>query len=92
MPEWDYFVGNANGRGLIRIEEAGRHVASMPRGEQSEIDAKRLTTAVNCHTNLLKALKVARKAMTNERYGKPRIGMEDACAVVDAAIAKAEPN
>ena len=50
---WTYFVGNANGRGLIRIEcglrstDAGHHIASMPRGPRSAADAKLLTEAVN---------------------------------------------
>lgn len=44
-----YFVGNANGRGLIRIEVdgTGEHVASMPRGFASEYRANRIATCVN---------------------------------------------
>jgi hypothetical protein len=43
----DYFVGNANGQGLIRIEQhgTGKHIASMPRGASSEADADRI---INC--------------------------------------------
>jgi hypothetical protein len=43
---WDYFVGNANGRGLIRVETAcqapvaGVHITSLARGVQSEADAR----------------------------------------------------
>jgi len=43
----DYFVGNSNGRGLIRIEYQGHHIASMPRGEQSETDAAFLTASAD---------------------------------------------
>lgn len=52
---WNYFVGNANGRGLIRIEVdgTGEHIASMPRGNKSE-DRARLMTAA---PDLLEALK-----------------------------------
>lgn len=52
---YDYFVGNANGRGLIRIEcgnesaDAGEHIASMPRGEKSERMARLLTNAASSY-------------------------------------------
>lgn len=42
---WDYFVGNANGRGLIRVEaaissdDAGEHICSFPRGPKGEAHA-----------------------------------------------------
>lgn len=48
---WDYFVGNANGRGLIRIEashlsdDGGHHIASMPRGKESEANARLIASA-----------------------------------------------
>jgi len=50
--ELTYFVGNANGRGLIRIEVAGtgEHVASMPRGQKSEVYAKLITNRYNSHS------------------------------------------
>lgn len=49
---WTYFVGNANGRGLIRIETAhdakpvaGVHIASMARGGVSEANARLIAAA-----------------------------------------------
>ena len=66
----NYFVGNANGKGLIRIETdadapvAGVHIASMPRGAQSEADAARLVLAWNCHEDMLEALKPKLSAKT----------------------------
>jgi hypothetical protein len=42
---WDYFVGNANGRGLVRVEaaltsdDAGEHICSFPRGSKGEAHA-----------------------------------------------------
>lgn len=49
---WDYFVGNADGRGLIRIEvsgeapkNCGQHIASMPRGAESEANARLIAAA-----------------------------------------------
>lgn len=59
---WDYFVGNANGRGLIRIEahcdsvEAGKHIASMPRGADSEANASFIVLACNSHYSLVEAI------------------------------------
>lgn len=61
-----YFVGNSNGRGLIRIETAhdapiaGIHIASMPRGDQSKADADFLVHAANCHAELLDGIRKAR--------------------------------
>ncbi|HXE09583.1 MAG TPA: hypothetical protein VN612_16895 [Acidobacteriaceae bacterium] len=49
---WTYFVGNANGRGLIRIETAhdakpvaGVHIASMARGGVSKANARLIAAA-----------------------------------------------
>ena len=48
---WTYFVGNANGRGLIRVEAdhdspaAGTHIASLTRDRVE--DAKLIISAVN---------------------------------------------
>ena len=44
---WDYFVGNANGRGLIRIEQLGTgvHIASLQRGAVSEANARLIAAA-----------------------------------------------
>lgn len=48
-PTLCYFVGNANGKGLIRIEidGTGEHVASMPRGEKSKEYAAFIVRACN---------------------------------------------
>jgi hypothetical protein len=48
---WDYFVGNANGRGLVRVEaaissdDAGEHICSFPRGSKGEAHAALLAEA-----------------------------------------------
>jgi hypothetical protein len=44
---WNYFVGDANGRGLIRIEQhnTGEHIASMLRNEASEANARLIAAA-----------------------------------------------
>jgi hypothetical protein len=57
-PTLDYFVGNANGRGLIRIEieGTGEHIASMPRGRTSEEWAAKITHRYNAHDALVAAL------------------------------------
>lgn len=77
---WNYFVGNANGRGLIRIEvdgshptEAGEHIASMPRGKKSERRAALIVRAVNCHEDLVKALETCLTA-EHERRKKLKPG------------------
>lgn len=58
---WTYFVGNTNGRGLIRIEVdgTGEHIASMPRGAISEARAAFIVRAVNSHAALIEALEWA---------------------------------
>ena len=45
----NYFVGNANGRGLIRIEVegTGEHIASLTRSKRNEAWAHRIVQAVN---------------------------------------------
>lgn len=78
---WDMFVGNANGKGLIRIEagcdseEPGRHIASMPRGAISEANAWLIVEAVNAHAVLVEALQSARsfivRELTTNNVGKP---------------------
>ncbi len=52
------FVGNANGRGLIRleIENTGKHIASMPRGSASEEYALEIMNRWNTHDELVSAL------------------------------------
>ncbi len=55
-----YFVGNANGRGLVRIEidgseeNAGFHIASMTRGKESW--AAEMVDRWNCHGDMIAAL------------------------------------
>lgn len=46
--------------------------------------------SVDHEYRLLAALKSARAAMTNQRYLKPRIGMEAECALCDAVISEVE--
>lgn len=60
-PRLTYFVGNANGHGLIRIEidGTGEHVASMPRGAKSEAYAEKIVRAVNSFDDLLEACRIA---------------------------------
>lgn len=65
----DYFVGNANGRGLIRIEacsespEAGDHIASLTRTAKNEANAKHIVLCWNTHEELVEALEGAAKAL-----------------------------
>ncbi len=48
---WTYFVGNANGRGLVRVEtardapHAGLFVCSMHRGAEAEANARLIAAA-----------------------------------------------
>lgn len=93
---WDYFVGNANGRGLIRIEQQGTgvHIASMPRGVVSEANARLIAAA----PDLLAALdalltfdRVERPAFRHKPIGAPgstaRIEQDKLIAIEDAARA-----
>jgi len=65
---WTYFVGNANGRGLIRIEveDTGEHITSMPRGAADEANAAHIVRCVNAHPRLVAALE--RFARYADRY------------------------
>lgn len=71
---WDCFVGNANGRGLVRIETsgdapaAGVHIASLPRGPQAEANGEYIY-AVDPPTvlRLISALETARADVENLR-------------------------
>ena len=60
-----YFVGNADGRGLVRVEaahdspEAGQHVASLPRGPLAKANAAFIIRACNAHDELVAALEGA---------------------------------
>lgn len=44
---WDYFIGSATGKGLIRIEQAetGKHIASLTRGEENIANASIMSAA-----------------------------------------------
>lgn len=50
---WDVYEGNANGKGLIRIEaghesrDAGQHVVAFPRGNRPSANADRVVACVN---------------------------------------------
>lgn len=96
----DCFVGNANGRGLIRLEgyQTGVHIASMPRGAQSEAYAAEICRRYNAHANLLAALenlltydRVVRPAFRSKPVGAPnssvRIDQDKLIALEDAALA-----
>lgn len=71
---WTYFVGNADGRGLIRIEVdrsadgAGTHIASMQRGTQSEANAAFIVRACNAHDGLVAALETAKEYIRQDMY------------------------
>lgn len=81
---WDYFVGNANGRGLIRVETAhdapvaGVHIASAVRGAESEANARLIAAA----PDMLAALKAM---VLNDTHT-----YRDCHRAALAAIAKAE--
>jgi len=63
---WEYFKGNANGKGLIRIESgidarpSGIHIASLTRTPENEANADFIITACNAHEDLVS---VAQKAL-----------------------------
>lgn len=74
--EWDYFVGNANGRGLIRIEQhgTGKIISTMVRGEISEANARRIVACVNAlegmDTEMLETLKSNLKMFVDDAYAR----------------------
>lgn len=84
---WDYFVGNANGRGLIRIEGegTGEHIASMPRGAVSESNARLIAAA----PDLLAALEDLVGYAAAEIGIPPNEAVGGAFKQARAAIAKA---
>lgn len=87
---WDYFVGNANGRGLIRIEQSGtgQHIASMQRGAVSGANARLIAAA----PDLLAALEELADAFKGDD-GLERamnIGLDSEILAARAAIAKAK--
>lgn len=93
---WDYFVGNANGRGLIRVETAasaataGVHVASLARGGNSEANARLIAAA----PELLEALEnmVGTGAQFEDYCDDSEHDAESRCVfcIARAAIAKVE--
>lgn len=92
---WDFFVGNANGKGLIRIEghcdspEAGHHIASMPRGDVSEANAQLIAAA----PDMLAALQAIEHGLRDTRSARDQrmtiITKVEAHALALAAITKA---
>jgi len=76
--ELDCFFGNANGRGLTRIEVMGigHHVASMPRGPISEATALEICRRWNAHADLLAELqRMSRAYVSLMEAGRDRIVM-----------------
>lgn len=66
LPEQlDYFVGNANGRGLIRIEGygTGEHIASASRGKESEAHIAEIVRRYNAAPTLLAERDALRAAL-----------------------------
>lgn len=76
---WDYFAGNANGRGLLRLETshlapvAGVHLASSARGKQNEINfahiarlsPDRIRAVLSRLANAERQVKELREALAN---------------------------
>ena len=69
---WTYFVGNANGRGLIRVEvcgtaseNCGHHIASFTRGHENEANARLIAAA----PDLLAACKLHAAWAKSEKDG-----------------------
>lgn len=72
------------------VTEGGLRVARCDfDGDFSSPEASANAHLVSAAPDLLAALKAARFQMTNQRYSKPRLGMEKECDMADAAIAKA---
>ena len=70
---WDYFKGNANGKGLIRIESgidarpSGVHISSLTRSEENEANAELIVIAVNNHKNLVETLRYVEEILVIEK-------------------------
>ena len=66
---WEYFKGNANGKGLVRIESgidarpSGIHIASLVRNEESEANAAFIVKACNTHEKLVKIARAYRNLL-----------------------------
>lgn len=90
---WDCFVGNANGRGLIRIEAAGLHIASLTRGAENEANALYICEAVNAHDALVAQVASLREALTQcadalEGYADERQAAAEAARAALAEVTK----
>lgn len=87
---WDYFVGNANGRGLVRIETAhnapvaGVHVASMTRGAESEANARLIAASPEAIQSVKDLLSLIEELDGGEHDDAPEL------IAARAVIAKAE--
>ena len=91
---WTYFVGNACGRGLVRVEaasdsqSAGEHVASLTRGPVSVANANYIVRACNAHADLVAALKRLMWLETSQGVTDDEI--ETALEAAGNAISKAK--
>lgn len=91
---WDWFVGNSNGRGLIRIErgseapDAGGHIASLTRGAENEANARLIAAAPELLAVLGLIANADIKSVFNEVQA--RALLFDMMERARAAIARAE--
>ena len=85
----DIGISALDGRIVVASVHNGASVVSLLRDGTAETQWAN-ASLIAAAPEMLEALKVARGVMTNNWHNMPRIGMEYACAVVDAAIAKAE--
>lgn len=79
-------------RGIWEIIHDGYMLAQVWRcrpGDLGDFPAEANARIMAAAPELLAACKVALEAMTNDRYRKPRVGMEREYAIVRDAVAKA---
>lgn len=77
-----------------KLQESASSTAGFLMKSESRVNGLQeyLKTAKE-HIQLLRsALSLARKTMTNLWHDKPRIGMEEACAQADVALAETAPT
>lgn len=82
---WTYFVGNANGRGLIRIEQegTGKHIASLVRGDEAEKNAALIAAAPELRNELaLACIWLERLDGSNEATQKQISKWQDLLATI----------